>query len=74
MAVVARKRRLTRWASRPVAGRTVACLRKPKVLARPVEDYNGMPLEKWKVALIKDVEERFGPTPDDLVSAGEAGW
>ena len=38
------------------------------------DDYNGMSLEEWKAALVKDVEERFGPTPDNLVSAGKAGW
>src|SRR5690606_24908283 len=37
-------------------------------------DYNGMPLDQWKAALKKDVEARFGPTPDDLVPAGESGW
>lgn len=37
-------------------------------------DYNGMPLEAWKAALKKDVETRFGPTPNDLVQAGKSGW
>ncbi|NTF17965.1 hypothetical protein G6L37_06080 [Agrobacterium rubi] len=30
--------------------------------------------EEWKARLRKDVEERFGPTPTDLVPAGAAGW
>jgi len=28
----------------------------------------------WKAAVRKDVEDRFGPTPDDLVPVGEVGW
>ncbi|WP_395517447.1 hypothetical protein [Pseudorhizobium flavum] len=43
-------------------------------VAKAQHDYNGMPLDKWKTALKKDVEARFGPTPDDLVPAGESGW
>lgn len=31
-------------------------------------------LDGWKLAIEKDVEERFGPIPDDLVPAGEPGW
>ncbi|MCS4089641.1 hypothetical protein [Rhizobium sp. BK176] len=31
-------------------------------------------LDAWKQAIRKDVEERFGPIPDDLVPAGEAAW
>ncbi|MCJ8507528.1 hypothetical protein MUU53_06325 [Rhizobium lemnae] len=38
------------------------------------DDYNGMPLSEWKSALHKDVEERFGPAPDDLRPVGDAGW
>jgi hypothetical protein len=30
--------------------------------------------EAWKKAIRKDVEERFGPIPENLVPAGEAGW
>lgn len=37
-------------------------------------DYNGMSSEAWKVALLKDVSERFGSTPADLIPVGEAGW
>lgn len=37
-------------------------------------DYNGMPLDEWKTALKKDVDERFGPVPDNLIPTGEAGW
>lgn len=39
-----------------------------------VDDYNGMELEEWVAALRRDMAERFGPLPDNLVSAGEAGW
>ncbi|RVO55122.1 hypothetical protein CN090_04165 [Sinorhizobium meliloti] len=39
-----------------------------------VPDYNGMPLEEWKAVLRKDVAERFGPTPDDLVPAGDEAF
>jgi hypothetical protein len=38
------------------------------------DDYNGMPLEEWKVALREDVCNRFGSMPMDLVSAGKSGW
>jgi hypothetical protein len=38
------------------------------------DDYGGMPLDEWKAALKKDVEDRFGPIPKDLKPAGEAGW
>jgi len=38
------------------------------------KDYNGMPASKWKAAILKDVEERFGPLPDDLVDVTEAAW
>lgn len=37
-------------------------------------DYGGIALEDWKQALRKDVEGRFGPTPEHLNPAGEAGW
>ena len=30
--------------------------------------------EEWKAGIRMDVEERFGPTPADLVPAGPAGW
>ena len=30
--------------------------------------------EEWKDRIRRDVEERFGPTPTDLVPAGPAGW
>lgn len=38
------------------------------------DEYNGMPLDEWKEALKKDVEERFGSIPNDLVATSEAGW
>jgi hypothetical protein len=37
-------------------------------------DYNGMPLDEWKIALTKDVEERFGPAPEKLAPKDKAGW
>lgn len=40
----------------------------------PADDYNGMGIEEWKAALMQDVQDRFGPTPDDLMAASEAGW
>jgi hypothetical protein len=77
MAVAARANRTTRGTHRHVAKRARAESCGAKVAARSsaeVDDYNGMELEEWKAALRKDVAERFGPTPDNLVSAGEAGW
>lgn len=77
MAVAARKHRVTRVGHRQVAKRGLTDVCKAKVAVRSiadVDDYNGMSLEEWKVALMKDVEERFGPTPDNLVSAGDACW
>lgn len=74
---VARKLRSTRTPAQKQLGRAPAVVRESKRPAGPVgdtDDYNGMPLDAWKKALAKDVEERFGPTPDDLVPAGEAGW
>ncbi|SIP91847.1 hypothetical protein SAMN05880582_10115 [Rhizobium sp. RU20A] len=38
------------------------------------DDYTDMSLATWKASLDKDVEERFGPTPDELVPTGKAGW
>lgn len=38
------------------------------------DDYNGMDLEEWKAAIRRDVEQRFGPMPDDLRPACEPGW
>lgn len=37
-------------------------------------EYCGIPIEDWKLGLRKDLEERFGPTPDDLKPTGEPGW
>lgn len=54
-----------------------AVLRDARVKAKVTKaqlDYNGMPQDEWKEALKKDVEARFGPTPDDLVPIGESGW
>ncbi|TBZ35092.1 hypothetical protein E0H47_25465 [Rhizobium leguminosarum bv. viciae] len=77
MAVAARANRMTRGTHRHVAKRGSVESHQAKVVARSsaeVDDYNGMELEEWKAALRKDVAERFGPVPDNLVSAGEAGW
>lgn len=38
------------------------------------KDYNGMPASEWKAAVMKDVAERFGPIPSDLVDVTEAAW
>ena len=43
-------------------------------IAPELEDYCGIALEDWKQALGKDVQQRFGPTPNDLKSTGEPGW
>lgn len=40
----------------------------------PAADYNGMPAGEWKASILKDVEERFGPLPDDLVDFTDAAW
>ncbi|WP_313198246.1 hypothetical protein [Rhizobium sp.] len=37
-------------------------------------DYCGIPLDEWKVALQKDVAERFGPVPTDLPPMSKSGW
>ena len=53
--------------------RVVGKKRPAKVMA--VErDYNGLSSSEWKAALLKDVEDRFGPLPSDLVPVGSAGW
>jgi hypothetical protein len=77
MAVADRKNPLAGADHREVMKQNSGNAPQAEVAARPVmdeDDYNGMPLEKWKAALEKDVEERFGSTPDDLVSAGKPGW
>jgi hypothetical protein len=38
------------------------------------DDYGSIPFDEWKGMIRKDVEERFGPIPSDLVPVGEAGW
>lgn len=38
------------------------------------EDYNGMDLDVWKLAVTDDVEQRFGAVPSGLKPMGMAGW
>lgn len=37
-------------------------------------DYNGIEIDEWKAAIRKDVEDCFGPEPDNLISVGKPGW
>ena len=52
---------------------SMEALKKPPVADE--DDYCGMPLDKWRETLAKDVAERFGPLPvDGWVQVGESGW
>lgn len=37
-------------------------------------DYCNIPLDAWKNALRRDVNRRFGGTPQDLDQVGKSGW
>lgn len=37
-------------------------------------DYNGIEIDEWKAAIRKDVEDRFGPEPNNLIPVGKPGW
>ncbi len=37
-------------------------------------DYSGIEIDEWKAAIRKDVEDRFGPEPDNLNPVGKPGW